>query len=760
MLGLRLCIFTCISRLSWDPKRTTTYLTTEQERLWMDGLFLPAVYAEHQGEDGTLQHLPASYDAAKAATLAQGTEKTVHDQAATPTRLRLLRFALQPEKLSGIWTRIAAAVQRDDAFRDFRGLTLFAHAKNLKLRFTHESLPKMRARWQQLYGFAVDSDYIDNRRAFIDFAKQVTARGSHLKTTTHLPSCEPQSMLFKRCCLESYCQAFSASNSPSPRQGKKPIKSVYTVACLRDAANLTLYFPEGSIEEQHGLVYAQLYSTTKAPFDAGGTYCFENQNYETLAIDPRYAKVIQYAGGHVIESRGRSCEKSYLHSKKRAHLGTQDALHKSYGTREEYRMSLRLFDAVVAGVTEHLAQQDAAVAPNCDYFYSMPSQIFFGFLRSQINKYCLGFEYLYARSSSEDIRWEQSQLMILFLRMLRLCSTGALLGRETAVYKDTWKHKKRNGQVVDKEGLGLKGTIERYGFGWFCSKISWKDWAFRPEIAGRVLLENLWIQDQYQKRWQAVQGTVDIFGLIKDARAWAVKFPVVQTGQQRQRWLEYLTAINLQQFHKSIFLYLKDDIRPEFKESALAGMIPLCWDALAPIFQSGEPHLVTGNRMRVKQGPAELVDRLFDFSDGVHRGAWHQMPYRFLYEKSFQLVESAIGRPEAEGWARNCKKLVVFTCWLLPYPCSQTFFDRTKPTGGRPSKRMWFSSFHGDPSADFDEQTAKLERLYESRAHSDQGDGMQALLRLADQYSHWTRGRGEVLRGRPLKLKVTPLGIG
>jgi hypothetical protein len=36
-------------------------LTDEQQDLWLDGVFLPALYTEHEGEDKLLQHFPTSY---------------------------------------------------------------------------------------------------------------------------------------------------------------------------------------------------------------------------------------------------------------------------------------------------------------------------------------------------------------------------------------------------------------------------------------------------------------------------------------------------------------------------------------------------------------------------------------------------------------------------------------------------------------------------------------------------------------------------
>jgi hypothetical protein len=152
--------------------------------------------------------------------------------------------------------------------------------------------------------------------------------------------------------------------------------------------------------------------------------------------------------------------------------------------------------------------------------------------------------------------------------------------------------------------------------------------------------------------------------------------------------------------------------------------------------------------MRYKIGPMELVDYLFDFGDNKARGAWKKTSYRYMYQRTLSLIEEVSSKPAAEEWGRQLKKLVIFTCWLLPYACKETLFDRTKPNGGEPSKLMWFSSYQTNQPEEFME-------LYNTRVDSDQGDDFRALLRLVHIYPYWQTGRkGKVLHGQPLKSKM------
>jgi len=48
--------------------------------------------------------------------------------------------------------------------------------------------------------------------------------------------------------------------------------------------------------------------------------------------------------------------------------------------------------------------------------------------------------------------------------------------------------------------------------------------------------------------------------------------------------------------------------------------------------------------MRYKDGPAELVDYLFDFNDEKERGAWAKLAYHSLYKGTLKLVEEVLNR--------------------------------------------------------------------------------------------------------------------
>lgn len=91
----------------------------------------------------------------------------------------------------------------------------------------------------------------------------------------------------------------------------------------------------------YGLVYSQFYSQTKASFDVAKTYCFDNEGLENLALDPSYVRTLQHVCRGTVFTEA-TCRRSYLKSKIRANQSTRDGRKKSFGTREEHRVSFRL----------------------------------------------------------------------------------------------------------------------------------------------------------------------------------------------------------------------------------------------------------------------------------------------------------------------------------------------------------------------------------------------------------------------------------
>jgi len=115
---------------------------------------------------------------------------------------------------------------------------------------------------------------------------------------------------------------------------------------LREASCLTNMTPKESKYRHGGLIYSQFYGSVKEVTDAAKCKPFENDGLEELALDPQIRQgARQLVGGHWRDVR--VLERAYCASKQRARYALQDSMRKSFGIREEHRISWSLFQGLV-----------------------------------------------------------------------------------------------------------------------------------------------------------------------------------------------------------------------------------------------------------------------------------------------------------------------------------------------------------------------------------------------------------------------------
>jgi hypothetical protein len=111
------------------------------------------------------------------------------------------------------------------------------------------------------------------------------------------------------------------------------------------------------------------------------------------------------------------------------------------------------------------------------------------------------------------------------------------------------------------------------------------------------------------------------------------------------------------------------------------------------------PHIVTGNKMRFS-AVDKLLEFLFLWDDELERAGWGVKPFRLILQKSFEFVESQLGRQRADRWLDEFFYLVRLTHWILPYPSNKSLIMSTKESRskGLRGRMMWFSAVFADPS--------------------------------------------------------------
>ncbi len=690
----------------------TTYLSKNNQQLWLDAILIPSI-TKTVGSSNILQHYPASARVADIDSTAVSAEGLARKESA---REQLLRYTIQPQYLDALWNLILEVIDENPGFHRFRGATLFTHAKNTKLESMGAgiSLTEMYDRWELRWSAAADEQFYNKDRTYVNLAKQTTSEDSALPFDQLPTDHEAEVFLWRRCCLDAYSQTRMVLNPDSSKAKGNPKRTMYPWATMRDVIGQTLFATPQGGETKDGLIYSQFYGLIKTPFDSTKVYIFDNDAVENLALDPGYVRSLQQEGGGTAFSKG-VCELAYLHSKRRASANLLDNRWRSYGAREEHRISL----TIIAEIYQQWRQWDLYDAEDVDAsppplpYYIVPTQELLGFLYAQVNKYCFLFEHILAHTG-KTYSLPETIVMVVALRALRFCYGSNLLAQESLLYKDRWEVL-HNQKTIVKEGLGMRRTIEQCGIGWFLPKFNWATWRLAAPSGDNMLVGNMLMHKEYKRRWRAVKDLRDVYIRFNQAESWYDQYDMQNNRPLLEAWLEYLHALNMEQFDADVWKAMVKASKGSTKKGgAYSGsgelgtgmMMPgegfqFCHHDMRKIFlvdgAASPPHLVTGNKMRF-QRVMDLLNFLLLWDDEERLG-WGHKPCRVILKKTFELVERRLGYRRADAWLDDFLHLVRLTHWILPYPSNTALITSTKTSQSQGLKRrmMWFSAVYADP---------------------------------------------------------------
>jgi hypothetical protein len=677
----------------------TTYLSHQDQELWYDAVLSPAI-KKTVGCSNILQHYPASANIANLDSTALSAESLSRKDS---SREQLLRYALQHQHLDQLWDCILQSIAENPGVARFAGATLFMHAKNTKLEHMDSSLPSAYGGWEACWSKVADPQFYNKDRTFVDLAKQITSEDSALPYDQIPDDHEAEVFLWKRCCLNAYAQTREVLNADGSRAKGNARRTTYPWATMRDTAGQTLFAVPHGKESTDGLVYSQFYGLIKTPFDTAKTYVFHNESLENLALDPGYVQSLQQEGGGASFSKS-VCEFAYLHSKMRAHANLTDNQWRSYGIREEHRISLSIMEEICEQWRQWDLYDDSVDDINAPLpYYIVPTQELLSFLSAQINKHCFLFEHTLAHAA-RTYSLPETVVMVVALRALRFCYGSNLLQQESLLYKNRWEQA-RGQAIVVKEGLGMRETMEQCGLGWFLPKFNWATWRLAPPHGDNILVGNLLLHKEYKRRWRAVKDLRDVYVRFHQAESWYEQHNLRHSPRLLEKWLEYLHALNLEQFDLDVWKAVlkansgKAELTPEAIQSN--GEVEYCYRGMKKMFLvngvASPPHFVTGNKMQFER-VADLLDFLFLW-DEQERSGWGHKPYRVILRKSFELIERQLGYQRASRWLGEFLHLVRLTHWVLPYPSKAALISSTKSNQnkGLKPRMMWFSAVYANP---------------------------------------------------------------
>ncbi|RSL86279.1 hypothetical protein CDV31_016424 [Fusarium ambrosium] len=653
-------------------------LMDEDFRLWMDGVLLPAIYQCYSAAH--VQHYPSSYDHSRYNATARGVE-TPSQRVHPVAREQQLVYFLPPEALADVWAGILARVQ-EPGFRQFQDVTILLQAKNLKVLTKDVTWDKMVSRFQRYWASAVDEDHT-TADLYFDVGKETCPQqASQVMPWGQLAAGvmdeetekRAETLLYRRCCLESY--GLQVRNGSA--NGQETQKQIfYPFSMLRDTGSLTIETGRRSLRRAAGLLYSQFYPSVKEVFAAGNVYPFTNTAIETLALDKKLRKTWELVGGG-LSHQPEALIKAYLYTKLRCHYALLGSMQKSFGIREEHRVSGALFYAIDSQMRARELHDRRLVIPTDESspYVSFTTDTLLRWVRWNINKFCLGFEMVYSFQDPHFVTWEHTRIMLMFLRCLQFSYTGGLIQKVGGCWRDVRQQPdahQPNG-LRRYEGLGFKRTMEMYGYAWFLDKIDWNTLTFRQPHAAYMMFNNPSMQTVYRARYHQVRDVRIDFIRVDKAYQWMLEFSAIPTCLDLLE--SYLRELCLCAFRKDVFFHVKSALKPERMEAALSGDIPLCYDSV--------------NDAMLKEYHASACTWKPFGDDHFERQGWSEKPYRMLFQQSFHAVKTARGKAGARKWRQELKRSFIGSHWILPYPHGRGFMRKDKEE----KQFTWWPSAH------------------------------------------------------------------
>jgi hypothetical protein len=223
----------------------------------------------------------------------------------------------------------------------------------------------------------VDLDFVYLDRLYVDIGKEICPRVSLLSSQRRHVGDEAQVYYWRRCCLEHYIYWMYDGQPPAATaEGQR----YYDENMLHDACSLTSVTPRRSKLRGGGLIYSQFYGSGKEVSDASKCFPFDHDGLEELALDPQIRQGARHAtGGH--RSDVKILERAYCTSKRRTHHALLDSRKKSFGIREEHRISWSLFQGLISQLRVRDREDLEIIFTDCPtYAWPVKTEVYLDFL--------------------------------------------------------------------------------------------------------------------------------------------------------------------------------------------------------------------------------------------------------------------------------------------------------------------------------------------------------------------------------------------
>ena len=655
--------------------RTTSFLTKEERRLWIDRLLLPAI--RRWCPPDVIQHHPRSFDDVESKAYSRRREncsgKAYHDMD--------MHHYLPQQYLAAIWSHMGQSTGHPDLTK-FRGMFLVLSAKNIKLEVRASTFQECRTNIINHLSEVFDWSKADLSNTWIDIGLEDTATSGSW------------TFLMKSRCLDHWIDSMRHSD-------KSPL-----IASELFNWNLTGQAGSARVETRQthplrrgGIAYGQRYNLHKDIFstaakDARGLFGephLEGMTCPPSLLDAWIVAARRYRNSGLVTSlkstqQLQRVRKVFQALKFRGDRALTSSLETSFGGREEYRISWALF----MDVNPSTAVACGSHRP----FWVLPTADVNEFMRWEFNRWLSTVDFVRARGIQRDSDWKDHQrnmiMATILLRSLKMSVNCHHVARRSQMYKD--KYKNRAGKWL--RGLNFETSMSCHGLAWLPHDLfDWANLHLRDESVESTSFIFNGMQGAFQN-WKDVDEANHEYCQARDLERRL-------SCDESNEHADILNHMRMMVYrHLAIQVIHLLDVNVDTKEfnktkrtELQQGHHGLSVDVVHSL--TGEvPHLthVRGGKHHLGDTYPQRVQRLFDWGDELPRTCWDHCYYRQLARKFYDSIVSRVSHREAEQWRSTLGALALPYFWIIPNFNKHKLFARASRTVARPSSSRPFCS--------------------------------------------------------------------
>jgi hypothetical protein len=666
-------------------EQTTATLRAADFALWIDRIFLPAVREVLPASQS--QAFPSSAQHAHDLATARGQQTTVRDGPALP-RTQALTVGLAHGSFGRIWQAVLrrTGLPGHGVFRD---PWLMLTGRGVKEVFRGARWTEMMRGFRQTMARHVDLAQVS--RSYVDVARD---RTPVLSGTRHEAPALPAEVLFWN---DAYLRhAVSSLRAADARFQHRA--QFFPHYFLRGIGAASFEPAKTSTLWRDGLRYAQFYPSVKNAFAAGEACIGSNPGLVDAAVDPAVLAMFQSIGRATAVDPKR-LDRAYHFIKESVDHISQDCRHTSYGHRMEFRVESGLLEELDELMTAY--EQDPPEPQRDDLAFTslaLPSELFFRYLRWNINKLLYGFEYVFARSHPSFISWDRTRPMMMFLRAVRCFLGRGAAGEHAAFYQASYgessqSQRRRSGQTHvhgrPREGLGMGRLMTQYGHAWFMAKLT-DELLFAEQHEQQLGFRHTYSAGQYRQHGRAVRQAQSL-----QVRVDGIDRLLARYGHIRRCWVmlrHFLLQSNAMAFRLDFYRHLTTQVggnqaragrvnpiqagHREADSAMSTGRYPMSVDALRDALDPA-----AGYQVKIVSHPTA---RISSYEDWFHRmfvrpqeatGDRGVLAYQVLFQRSYRMVQERMGKGSAIAFSRLFSDYLRRLHWILPYPGRRRFLE-------------------------------------------------------------------------------------